>query len=77
MAKWKWFEKREVINGAVQTEAVDFGWSCGNCGLDLNRYLDASGYMIARGIVASKRNPPKLEYCPRCGEKMEVKNANH
>ena len=73
MAKWKWFERYNVVNGAVEMQAVDFGWCCGNCDVDINKYLDASGYMMSRGIIASKRNPPKIAYCPRCGEKMKEK----
>ena len=77
MAKWKWFERRDVISGAVQAEAVDYGWCCGACNAGLRMYLRMSGFTIERPIVVAKRNPPLIEFCPHCGEKMEVKNAAH
>lgn len=73
MTKWKWKEEKSTVDRGHPMEAFDFGWYCENCGTDLAKYLDKSGYTNYINYPGIKRRPPKLKFCPCCGKEMEVK----
>jgi rubrerythrin len=69
MAKWEWNEAKETVKGNYEAEVVSYGWSCADCGTDLDKYLRESGYMHPVDLIHMKRKAPKLDYCPACGAK--------
>lgn len=69
MAKWKWHEEMLTVNKGHPMDAIDYGWRCADCGIDLDKYLSESGYTHPVSMTKMKRNAPKMEYCPCCGVK--------
>lgn len=66
-ARWEWFEEWIPSTTAHPAECEDCGWRCGNC---MHVLEDMVG-----GYWDNPDEMPQLAYCPNCGAKMDLEDA--
>ena len=65
--KWEWFEEWSQGTTEYPTECDDCGWRCSNCKTALED--------VVGGYWDDPYDEPKLKFCPNCGAKMDLDDA--
>ena len=65
--RWEWFEEWSPGTTEYPTECDDCGWRCSNCKTALED--------VVGGYWDDPYDEPKLKFCPNCGAKMDLEDA--
>ena len=65
--RWEWFEEWSPGTTEYPTECDDCGWRCSNCKTALED--------VVGGYWDDPYDEPKLKFCPNCGAKMDLDDA--
>ena len=65
--RWEWFEEWSPGTTDYPTECDDCGWRCSNCKTKLED--------VVGGYWDDPDDEPKLKFCPDCGAKMDLEDA--
>lgn len=65
--RWEWFEEWYPSTPDSPIECEDCGWRCSECQTALED--------MVYGIFDDPYDVPKLKFCPNCGAKMDLEDA--
>lgn len=65
-ARWEWYE--EPVTSLCPDP--DYGWRCSHCKEDAERMIERA-YPHSNVEFVDDDKPPKIDYCPNCGAKMD------